>query len=206
MDLKSAQRADTTNWTPSLLCTTFQRWCNPLCNALLPQQTPQRPQFLWRAYIFSPAALRECTVPLKPVRAPCEHSHLCFHPCYFLYQAAKMNFGPFKFKCRENDLLVEFLALWIAVIPFCITSGIRSEILKEKYNGHYSQRECCQILFSDASMYMLLKLSLATESLEMGILSFSGHWDNAGGSAAVHCLVAFCHHVFLFSQPRGLLC
>lgn len=107
----------------------------------------------------SPAALRECTVPLKPVRAQCECSHCVFIHVVFYMKPAKMNFEPFKFKCRENDLLVEFLALWIAVIPFYITSGIRSEILKEKYHGHCSQRECCQILFSDASMYLLPKLS-----------------------------------------------
>lgn len=55
-----------------------------------------------------------------------------------------------------TDLLVEFLALWIAIVPVYITSNIRLQILKEKYHGRMptncSLKECCQIPFFDGSL------------------------------------------------------
>lgn len=121
---------------------------------------------------------------------------LCFHPCCFLHWAAKMNFGRFKLKCRSNDLLVEFLTLWISVVPVYITRSIRPWILKEKYHGHiptdYSQMECCQILFSDGSVYLLPKFSIVIESLEIGVFYLLGNEDSAGQSAVTRFHVAFC--------------
>lgn len=64
-------------------------------------------------------------VPLTPVRPSSERSHCVFICVVFLHWAAKMNFRHFKLKQRVNDLLVEFLALWITIVPVYITSNIR---------------------------------------------------------------------------------
>lgn len=69
----------------------------------------------------------------------------------FYFALRCQNFEHFQLKRRVNDLLVEFLALWITIVPVYITSNIRLRILKEKYHGHMptncSPRECCQIPF-----------------------------------------------------------
>lgn len=119
---------------------------------------------------------------------------MCFHLCCFLHRAAKINLEHFKW--RENDLLVEFLSLWVTVIPVYIASGMRSLILKEKYNRHmrkyFSQSKDCEMLFSVGTMYLLLTFSFAIGSLEIVIFCFSGNMDYAGGSAAVCFHIAFC--------------
>lgn len=105
----------------------------------------------------SPAAPGECTVPLTLIRPSSECSH-CVFICVFFFALRCQNFEHFQLKWRVNGLLVEFLALWIMIVPVYITSNIRLWILKEKYHGHMptncSLRECCQIPFFDGSLYI----------------------------------------------------
>lgn len=115
-------------------------------------------------------------MPLTLIRPSSELS-----PCVFIcvgFALHCQNSEHFKLEWRVNDLLVQFLALWITVVPVYITSNIRLWILKEKYHGHmptnYSQRECCQIPFFDG-MYLLSKFSIAIESLEIKTFTLSGN-------------------------------
>lgn len=144
---------------------------------------------------YSPAALGECTVLLTLIRPSSEHSH-CFHLWGFFAPRCQ-KFEHFKLKWRVNDLLVEFLAPWVMIVPVYITSNIRLWILKEKYHGHLptncSPRECCQVsFFWWKSMYLLPQFSIETESLEIEFFTLSGSKDYAGGSAMTCFHMYFC--------------